>query len=256
MPIGLDSGVDRGAEAIGSAAAPHWQRHRLIFWPRTTTPLLLMTNGREHAPAVYGKIRVLTGRRAVAPPVARPRRGQPAAAGGLPRPPLDPRELLGQRVPRSLERPQSGRLVDVLRRRLAAGRVPAPRRLQRADAGRAGRRQHDLSQRAGWAHAALRHGRVLRHGPRPRAQGRARNAAAAVRPRGPATDSHASSSPRRCRSWRRSAGPAGRRPRASSGSAPTGPAGPPRRPPNADWPPTTTCSIPACSRRCSACCGS
>ncbi len=60
-PLGLDSGVDNGAEAIGPAAAPRWQRHRLVFWPRTTTPLLLVTNGREHAPAVYGKIRVLAG---------------------------------------------------------------------------------------------------------------------------------------------------------------------------------------------------
>jgi hypothetical protein len=59
VPIGLDSGVDCGTEAVGGAAAPHWQRHRLIFWPRTTAPLLLMTNGRERAPAVYGKIRVL-----------------------------------------------------------------------------------------------------------------------------------------------------------------------------------------------------
>ena len=60
-PIGLDSGVDRGPEATLSTAAPHWQQHRLIFWPRTSTPLLLMTNGRQHAPAIYGKIRVLTG---------------------------------------------------------------------------------------------------------------------------------------------------------------------------------------------------
>ena len=61
MPIGLDSGLDRSAEAITWGGAPCWQRHRLIFWPRTASPLLLMTNGREHAPAVYGKIRVLVG---------------------------------------------------------------------------------------------------------------------------------------------------------------------------------------------------
>ena len=61
MPIGLDSGLDRSAEAVAWGGAPCWQRHRLIFWPRTTTPLVLMTNGREHAPAVYGKIRVLAG---------------------------------------------------------------------------------------------------------------------------------------------------------------------------------------------------
>ncbi len=61
MPIGLDSGLDRSAEAVSWGGAACWQRHRLIFWPRTNSPLLLMTNGREHAPAAYGKIRVLAG---------------------------------------------------------------------------------------------------------------------------------------------------------------------------------------------------
>jgi hypothetical protein len=60
-PIGLDSGVDNSGDAVDQAAAPHWQKHRLIFWPRTTAPMLLVTNGRDHAPAVYGKIRVLAG---------------------------------------------------------------------------------------------------------------------------------------------------------------------------------------------------
>jgi hypothetical protein len=59
-PIGLDSGFDVSAEAA-SAAPPHWLRHRLVFWPRTATPLLLITNRREKSPAVYGKIRVLGG---------------------------------------------------------------------------------------------------------------------------------------------------------------------------------------------------
>jgi hypothetical protein len=59
--IGVDMGVDNAGEAVESAAAPHMQRHRLVFWPHTTTPLLLVTNGRNRAPAVYGKIRVLSG---------------------------------------------------------------------------------------------------------------------------------------------------------------------------------------------------
>jgi hypothetical protein len=61
MPIGLDSGMDRSTEAVTWSGSPCWQRHRLIFWPRTNSPLLLMTNGREHVPAAYGKIRVLVG---------------------------------------------------------------------------------------------------------------------------------------------------------------------------------------------------
>jgi hypothetical protein len=59
-PIGLDSGIDVSDEAA-TAAAPHWERHRLVFWPRTASPLLLITNCRERSPAVYGKIRVLGG---------------------------------------------------------------------------------------------------------------------------------------------------------------------------------------------------
>ncbi len=59
--IGLDSGVDLQAEIIADADTPRMLRHRLIFWPRTNTPLVLLTNGREHSPAVYGKIRVLSG---------------------------------------------------------------------------------------------------------------------------------------------------------------------------------------------------
>ena len=60
-PIGLDSGLEGEADSLGIREAPRWQRHRLIFWPRTNTPLLLMTNGRDRQPAVYGKIRVLAG---------------------------------------------------------------------------------------------------------------------------------------------------------------------------------------------------
>jgi hypothetical protein len=60
--IGLDSGIDMQSEIIAGAGAnaPRMLRHRLIFWPRTSTPLVLMTNGRDHSPAIYGKIRVLT----------------------------------------------------------------------------------------------------------------------------------------------------------------------------------------------------
>jgi hypothetical protein len=60
VPIGLDSGVDVSNEAA-TAAAPHWERHRLVFWTRTNSPLLLITNRRQQTPAVYGKIRVMGG---------------------------------------------------------------------------------------------------------------------------------------------------------------------------------------------------
>jgi hypothetical protein len=60
VPIGLDSGVDVAAELIGPGAA-RWARHRLVFWPRTASPLVLLSNRRESTPAIYGKIRVLGG---------------------------------------------------------------------------------------------------------------------------------------------------------------------------------------------------
>ena len=60
VPIGLDSGVDVAAELVGGAAA-RWAHHRLVFWPRTTSPLVLLSNRRDATPAVYGKIRVLGG---------------------------------------------------------------------------------------------------------------------------------------------------------------------------------------------------
>ena len=73
MPIGLDSGIDLAADIAGDRT-PRWLQHRLIFWPRTTNPLLLMTNHRDHAPAVYGKIRVWGGWEHL-PPAVSPQTG-------------------------------------------------------------------------------------------------------------------------------------------------------------------------------------
>ena len=58
-PIGLDSGV-YVSQANGESP-PQWRKHRLIFWPRTKSPLLLVTNRRSGEIAAYGKIRVLSG---------------------------------------------------------------------------------------------------------------------------------------------------------------------------------------------------
>ena len=60
IPIGLDSGVQIGEEDIrGMAAAPQEPaRHRLLFWPRTTSPLVLVTNLRDDGPATFGRFRV------------------------------------------------------------------------------------------------------------------------------------------------------------------------------------------------------
>ncbi|MEX0678880.1 MAG: family 10 glycosylhydrolase [Pirellulales bacterium] len=58
MPIGLDSGVYVSDEE--AAGPPQLAKHKVVFWPRTKTPLLLITNRRPGSPAVYGKITVLS----------------------------------------------------------------------------------------------------------------------------------------------------------------------------------------------------
>ncbi|NLE37636.1 MAG: family 10 glycosylhydrolase [Pirellulaceae bacterium] len=62
MPIQLDSGVSLAEEIVAAeTTAPRMLRHRLIFWPHTRSPIVLITNQSSRRPAVYGKIRVLAG---------------------------------------------------------------------------------------------------------------------------------------------------------------------------------------------------
>lgn len=58
---GLDSGIDvpDGAVPVGGGVL----RHRLIFWPRTKTPFVLLSNRRDDVSAAFGKLRVLSGPR-------------------------------------------------------------------------------------------------------------------------------------------------------------------------------------------------
>jgi hypothetical protein len=58
-PVGLDSGFYSSPDAAQPEA--QWRKHRLVFWPRTKSPLLLLTNQRGEKSAMYGKIRVLAG---------------------------------------------------------------------------------------------------------------------------------------------------------------------------------------------------
>ena len=113
MPIGFDSGVYVSDEE--AANPPRMAKHRVVFWPRTKTPLLLLTNRRQGSRAVYGKISVWSAgaiaisraRRSVAH-----RRGQCVAArfrcdtagrtavGRLSRPAAVQRKLLGAGIAR------------------------------------------------------------------------------------------------------------------------------------------------------------
>ena len=59
QPLGLDSGFQVLPAAPGHD--PQIKRHRLLFWPRTKSPWVLLTNRRSDAPALVGKINVLAG---------------------------------------------------------------------------------------------------------------------------------------------------------------------------------------------------
>ncbi len=57
VPIGRDSGVY--VEGLGRSQVTGFHVHRFVFWPRTNSPLLLVTNGHPTAAARFGRIRVL-----------------------------------------------------------------------------------------------------------------------------------------------------------------------------------------------------
>lgn len=78
-PIGLDSGLYVADE--DAAAAPRLQKHRIVFWPKTKTPLVLFTNRRTGSRAVYGKITVYS---AAGNQLAMLAMGRTAASGLLP----------------------------------------------------------------------------------------------------------------------------------------------------------------------------
>ena len=74
LPVELDSGFYNTEEP--GQSAPKLLKHRLLFWPRTKAPVLLITNRQDGSKAVYGKIHVLAG------PTKLPR--APFASGFLP----------------------------------------------------------------------------------------------------------------------------------------------------------------------------
>ncbi len=56
VPIGRDSGVY--VDGLGRGEQTERHTHRVVFWPRTNSPLLLVTNMHPAAAAHYGVIRV------------------------------------------------------------------------------------------------------------------------------------------------------------------------------------------------------
>jgi hypothetical protein len=71
--VGVAEGVHRDAgvfvEGFGRAEEKKRQTQRILFWPRTQTPLLVVTNRHASAPAHYGQIRVFKRNGPLAEPV-------------------------------------------------------------------------------------------------------------------------------------------------------------------------------------------
>ncbi len=63
VPLQLDSGVSVEEPIVKTeeTGRPQMLRHRLIFWPRTKAPIVLLTNHSQTRPVVHGKIRLLAG---------------------------------------------------------------------------------------------------------------------------------------------------------------------------------------------------
>lgn len=58
-PNGLDSGFEVREPSAGHL--PKIERHRLIIWPQTKAPLVLLVNRSDDGAAVYGRVRLLSG---------------------------------------------------------------------------------------------------------------------------------------------------------------------------------------------------
>jgi hypothetical protein len=83
-PIELDSGFYASRAAVGGQ--PSWLKHRLLFWPRTSSPVVLLTNRRDGARAVYGKLRLMSGPQHLKPAFQGDDPGERLLAGYLDRP--------------------------------------------------------------------------------------------------------------------------------------------------------------------------
>ncbi len=68
-PPGVDGGVYVDESTVD--ASPARRTYRLVVWPRTTSPLLLVVNRRRDVPATYGRVRLLGPRGGALPVVSR-----------------------------------------------------------------------------------------------------------------------------------------------------------------------------------------
>ncbi|MCL2120509.1 MAG: hypothetical protein FWH27_19010, partial [Planctomycetaceae bacterium] len=58
FPGTVDSGLHVGRELVSDNFAGRTLQHSILFWPKTKTPIILLTNPGTHQSAVYGGIRI------------------------------------------------------------------------------------------------------------------------------------------------------------------------------------------------------
>ena len=59
-PGNVDSGFNVTADLQRSLDKPTWKTHKIVFWPRTKSPVVVIYNLREDVVSRYGKIRVMS----------------------------------------------------------------------------------------------------------------------------------------------------------------------------------------------------
>jgi hypothetical protein len=64
-PLHVDSGIHVPAHPVDEE--PKLERHRIVFWPRTKAPIVLLTNLRDQGAATFGRIRLSSGPANLAP---------------------------------------------------------------------------------------------------------------------------------------------------------------------------------------------
>lgn len=58
-PGNLDSGFHVSADALYASGKTVWKTHKMVFWPKTKSPVVVVYNLREDAVSRFGKIRVM-----------------------------------------------------------------------------------------------------------------------------------------------------------------------------------------------------
>ncbi len=58
VPLMIDSGLDIAEEIVSEKTPERVLTHRIVFWPKTEYPMILLTNRQNQRPATFGKIKI------------------------------------------------------------------------------------------------------------------------------------------------------------------------------------------------------